>query len=555
VVGAAHQDVRFPPAVPGRCEHDGRMIDSTHLDNDACYRASAGRDSRWDGRFYLGVVTTGIYCRPSCPARKPLRQNCTFFPTAAAAVAGGFRACKRCRPDALPGSRHWDSRGDLAARAVRMIRDGVVDEVGVAGLASRLAVSERQLLRVLVAEVGATAQQLNKTRRAHAARTLIDQTSMALGDVAFAAGFGSVRQFNDVMRAEFGVAPSTYSRPVLRQSGDRPTASLGDRAEVPNGPGAWPISELAAELVLHLAYRLPFAVEPLRRFLLSHSVPGLDDIAGTIGEHSRIVSAPNGPALVTIVWPHTDTGTIAAVAGVGTEPPGASGTDGYGRLLVRIRVSDLGDVMPVVAVVRRWLDLDAVPALINETLWSDPILQPLIAARPGLRLPGAIDGAETALFAVLGQQVSLKAARTFSSRLVTAFGLRVSERFLTFPDPGVIAGLDHEELRSAVGITNARARALQALAAALANGVRLVPGSDRAEVRSAVLALPGIGPWTADYIALRCLGDPDAFPADDLVLKRALGVTTAKETLAASMRWRPWRGYALMQLWTGEVFS
>lgn len=510
------------------------MLDSIHLDHSACYRAAAGRDARWDGRFYLGVVTTGIYCKPSCPARKPLSKNCVFFPTAAAAVAGGFRACKRCRPDALPGSRHWDSRGDLAARAVRMIRDGVIDHAGVSGLASALSVSERHLLRVLVAEVGATPLQLNTTRRAHAARTLIDQTGMRLSDIAFAAGFGSVRQFNDVMLSEFGVAPSTYARPDTRDTRD--ARDGGDDGLAPATESAE-----AAEIVLHLGYRPPIAIEPLRRFFDSHSVPGLDEINADAREHTRIVAAAHGPALVTIVWP-----TVAAVE--------SGGSAGSARLVARIRVAELSDVMTVVATVRRWLDLDADPAHVNDVLSRDPILQPLILARPGLRLPGAIDGAETALFAVLGQQVSLKAARTFSARLVGAFGGQGPGQFRTFPDPAIIAGLGHEELRSAIGITNARATALQALAAALADGVVLVPGADRATVRAALLALPGIGPWTADYVALRCLGDPDAFPADDLVLKRALGVTTARATLAASEPWRPWRGYALMHLWTAQVF-
>ncbi|MCX7521418.1 helix-turn-helix domain-containing protein [Microbacterium sp. STN6] len=492
------------------------MPDLSILDPDACYRATAGRDSRWDGRMYLGVVTTGIYCRPSCPARTPLQKNCLFFATAAAAVASGFRACKRCRPDALPGSRDWDTRGDLSGRAVRMIRDGVIDEVGVAGLASRLAVSERHLLRVLVEEVGATPLQLNTTRRAHAARTLIEQTAMSLADVAFASGFGSVRQFNDVMRSEFGVAPSTYRRP----RGSEPVEGAAASDRLP-------------EIVLRLRYRPPFETAALRRFLAAHAVAGLETSDEQAGEHSRVIAAAHGPALVTIAWDRS----------------------GGNHLVVRMRLASLADLMPVVSTVRRWLDLDADPALTGDALAADPLLAPLIAKRPGLRLPGAIDGSETALFTVLGQQVSLAAARTFQARLVARFGTPLPGGFMTSPDAAAIAAAETEPLRAALGLTTSRVRALQALARALADGLRLVPGQDRKQVRAALLELPGIGPWTADYVTLRCLGDPDAFPADDLVLKRALGVSSARAALDRSATWSPWRGYALMHLWTESVYS
>ncbi|MGO3886994.1 MAG: bifunctional transcriptional activator/DNA repair enzyme AdaA, partial [Mycetocola sp.] len=262
------------------------MPDLPLADDNARYRAASGRDARWDGLLYLGVTTTGIYCRPSCPARKPLPQNCTYFSSAAACVAAGFRACKRCRPDSLPGSRHWDARSDLCARAVTLIRDGVVDEVGVSGLAARLAVSERQLTRVLSAELGASAQQLNRTRRAHAARSLIEQTAMPLSDVAFAAGFGSVRQFNDVMRAEFGVAPSSYRR----VQGDR-GASDGQ-----------PVSDEPSEIVLRLRCRPPFTSQPLRRFLAAHAVVGLDQISENENTHTRVIQARGGLARATVVW-------------------------------------------------------------------------------------------------------------------------------------------------------------------------------------------------------------------------------------------------------------
>ena len=505
-------------------------------DHDACFRAAAGRESRFDGRLYLGVTTTGIYCRPSCPARTPLPKNCQFFLTAAAAVAGGFRPCKRCRPDALPGSRGWDTRGDLVARAIRLIRDGAVDDDGVAGLAERLAVSERHLNRMLVTEVGASPQQLNRTRRAHTARTLIDQTTLPLTDIAFAAGFGSIRQFNDVMRAEFSVAPSAHRRP--------PTAGPTVDSEDDR------VSDQAPTVVLRLRHRAPLATEPLRRFLAAHAVVGLDSIDPVSGEHTRAMPAPGGAAEATIMW-----------------------GEASDHVVVRILVHDLVDLMGVVGRVRRWLDLDSDPELVDSALRADPLLEPLVVARPGLRIPGAVDGAETALFAVLGQQVSLRAARTFQARLVAGFGTVASEAdvadahlptsdlpqaFLSplgLVDVAAVAAADTEHLRSTLGITQGRVRALQGVAIALADGLALDSGADRIETRRRLLGLWGIGPWTTDYIALRCLGDPDAYPAGDLVLQKALGVTSARAAEARGESWHPWRGYALLHLWTKEVFS
>jgi len=487
------------------------------LDHDACYRAATGRDPRWDGRVFIAVRTTGVYCRPSCPARKPLRRNCRFYATAAAAVAAGFRACKRCRPDALPGSRHWDARGDLAARAVRMIRDGVVDEVGVAGLAVRLAVSERHLHRVLCAEVGASPQQLNRTRRSQVARLLIEQTELTLAEVAFAAGFASVRQFNDVMRAEFALTRSEMRRGRRAGSSDLAAPAAG---------GAGPT------VVLRLRHHAPLATPPLRRFLAAHCVAGLERHDLSTGEHTRTVPAPHGHAVVTVLL------------GSGKE-----------HVTARLRLTDLADLTPVVAKIRRWLDLAADPDLIDRALTADALLAPLVRARPGLRVPGAVDGTETAVCAVLGQQVSLRAASTFAARLVEAFGAPAPEGLTAFPRPEVLAEAGPDAVRAVTGVTNARARAVHAVACAVSEGLVLDPGSDRDLARRRLLALPGIGPWTADYLALRALGDPDAFPADDLVLRRALEVPTAVSAEARAEAWRPWRGYAAMHVWTEAVFS
>lgn len=493
------------------------MTTPLSLDADACYRACAGRDERWDGHVYLGVRTTGIYCRPSCPARMPQQENCEFFATSAAAVAAGFRACKRCRPDALPGTRRWDTHEDTASRAMRMIRDGVVDDEGVTGLARRLSLSERQIHRIMVTEVGATVQQLNRTRRAHTARMLIEQTALSLADVAFSAGFGSVRQFNDVMRSEFGAAPSTFRRPSAKQARPAPAET--------------------AEVTLRLAVRTPWQPAALQRFCRAHAIPGVETIDTEAHTHSRVIRSPHGVALVTVIWDHR-----------------AEGPDA-GSISVRFRMPDLSDLTFLVGAVRRWLDLDADPAVIDAALSLDPLLAPLIRQRPGLRLPGAIDGAETALLTVLGQQVSLAAARRFSGRLVAAYGDPTESGLVAFPLPARLAAAPVAELRAVVGLTQARARTMHSLASALANGLSLTPHSDRASTREALLAIPGIGPWTADYITLRALGDPDAFVGDDLIAKRTLGVAHGTQARQLAAAWSPWRGYALMHLWTKEVYS
>ncbi|AYG03502.1 Ada metal-binding domain-containing protein [Gryllotalpicola protaetiae] len=488
---------------------------SAVIDPEVAYRAASGRDPRFDGRFFLGVTTTGIYCRPSCPARKPLRRNAVFFPSAAAAVAAGFRACKRCRPDSLPGSRHWDASGDLAARAVRAIRDGAIDELGVAGLARRLSVSERHLHRILISEVGASPVQLNRTRRAQTARTLIEQTSLGLADIAFAAGFGSVRQFNDVMLGEYGVAPSALRRPATR-------AATPDDA---------PASDAAPTIVLRLRHRAPYDDGAMRAFQRAHAIPGMD-LIGADGAFTTPVPATHGPALATVDW-------------------AASGDE---HLTVRIRPADIADLTGIVAKLRRWLDLDADPQLIADALGHDPVIGPLIAARPGLRTPGSLDGPTTAMLTVVGQAVSLKAAGVFASRLVGTFGAPVGESGLrAFPTAQTVADAGAEALRE-IGLTGSRAAALHRLAGALAGGLELSPAADRAEARRELLALPGIGPWTADYIALRALGDPDSFAPDDLVLKKSLGAKTARQASVIAAAWSPWRSYAAMHLWTASAY-
>lgn len=284
-------------------------------------------------------------------------------------------------------------------------------------------------------------------------------------------------------------------------------------------------------LTLRLPYRTPLATTPLVRFLAGHVVPGLERHDPVSGEHTRTVPTPHGPAVVTVAF------------------------DAPGRVTVRLRVVDDADVALVVTRVRRWLDLDADPLPVDRALSADPLLAPLVAARPGLRVPGAVDGAETALLAVLGQQVSLAAARTFAGRLVAAFGAPAPEGLTAFPTPACLAAAGAQELREATGVTGARARTLHGVAVAAAEGLQLDPSADRAATRAALLALPGIGPWTSEYVALRALRDPDAFPSGDLVLRRALGTPTARLAEERAQSWRPWRGYALLHLWTREVFA
>lgn len=502
------------------------------LDTDAAYRAVAGRDTRWDGYVYLGVVTTGIYCKPSCPARTPHRHNCRFFPSAAAAVSAGFRACRRCHPEAVPGTRDWDHRHDLATRAVRLISEGALDHAPVADLAQKLAVSERHLRRILVSEAGATPQQLGSTRRAQSARMLLAQTRLPISDIAFAAGFGSLRQFNDVMMREFGATPSQ-----LRRHTD-PADDSRD--------GRW--SDEPATMHLHLPFRLPFAAQQLHATLTAHAIAPVEEVHGNT--HRRAIDAPQGPAIVEFLLQAESQ---------------KDSTKTTSSLPMTVRLTSLADMMVVLTRMRRWLDLDADPRHISATMKDDTILRPLVRRWPGLRVPGAVNGAELAVCAVLGQQVSVAAARTLQGRLADAMGTAVgfAEPMKVFPSPATIAESTISDLRSAVGIPRRRAETVHALAATIADGLEIEPGVHVAETRERLLAIPGIGPWTVDYIAMRALRDPDVFLVSDLVARRALArhtFRTTRELLSddaerLSNGWSPWRSYALQYLWTEEVYA
>jgi AraC family transcriptional regulator of adaptative response / DNA-3-methyladenine glycosylase II len=505
------------------------------LDPDTCYRAMVARDPRFDGRFFTGVTSTGIYCRPICPARIPARGNMRFFAHAATAEAAGFRACRRCRPEASPGSPEWNVRADLAARAVRLIADGYVDSHGIGGLAARLAVTQRHLHRLLVAELGAGPQALARTARLQTARRLLAETSMPITEVAFASGFSSVRQFNASVRESSGRSPSEL-RARARRTGP---GGQGARDSA-DAPGTW--------LTLRLAYREPFDAAEWLGFLAARAIPGVEQV--TEDRYARSVQTAAGPGIIELI----------------PRP-------GQGHALLRARLSGLAAVNPVVGRARRLLDADADPAAIGAALAADGLLAPLVRARPGLRVPGAYDGFELAVRAVLGQQVSVAAASTFAGRLAAQYGTPLSPDApadvttgavtvapagatparapglpalsVVFPGPEVLADAD----LAGLGFTTARQRTLRTLAAAVASGrLTLDPGADPGEIAARLAELPGIGPWTIGYILMRAAADPDAFPEADLGLRRALARLGAPAGHPA--RWRPWRAYAAMHLWT-----
>jgi AraC family transcriptional regulator of adaptative response / DNA-3-methyladenine glycosylase II len=469
-------------------------------DDETCYRAVQGRDPRFDGWFFTAVRTTGIYCRPSCPARTPLRRNVTFQPSAAAAQRAGYRACKRCRPDASPGSPEWDARGDLAGRALRLIADGVVDRDGVPGLARRLGYSERQVNRTLLAEVGAGPIALARAQRAQTARVLLERTELPAADVAFSAGFASVRQFNDTIQAVFATTPT-----ALR---------CARRATGVSEPGT---------ITVRLPYRAPMDLSQTLDYLARRAIPGVETFAD--GVYSRVLDAPHGPALISLSAHDAHDGAAPA----------------------RIRLADQRDLVAVVARLRRLLDLDADPQAVDAVLSDDPALQPLIVKRPGLRAAGAVDGFELALRAIIGQQISVAGARTLLGRLAAEYGQPAfgGEPWRLFPRPDVLAGLNPV----ALPMPRARGATLIALAAAVADGeLTLDPGADRAATRAALLSLPGIGPWTADYLRMRALADPDVLLSTDLGIARsatALGVSLA----GGRPDWSPWRSYVSHHLW------
>ena len=474
-------------------------------DPERCYRAVQSRDPRFDGWFFTVVLSTGIYCRPSCPARTPLRRNVRFYPSAAAAQLAGFRACKRCRPNASPGSPEWDARADVVARAMRLIGDGAVDRDGVRGLADRLGYSVRQLERLLTAEVGAGPLALARAQRAQTARLLIETTTLPMAQVTFAAGFASIRQFNDTVRTVFGMCPTELRSRVAKTS---------SRGGMP----------LPSSLSLRLPFRRPLCPDNLFGHLAATAVPGVEEVRD--GTYRRSLSLDHGPAVVELA-PAVD------------------------HIACTLTLTDLRDLTTAIARCRRLLDLDADPEAIDGILSSDPLLGPVVAKAGGRRVPRSVDGEELAIRAVLGQQVSTAGARTITGRLAERYGDEVADPRggLTrlFPTPASLAGTGD-------GLPAARRRALCGVIDAILDGrLELGPGSDRARAVETLSELPGIGPWTTQTVAMRALGDPDAFLPTDLGVRRgatALGLPQGTALTSHAEDWRPWRAYAVQYLWS-----
>lgn len=478
-----------------------------YTDTERCVRAVRSKDARFDGWFFTAVLTTRIYCRPSCPVVPPKVENMTFYPSAAACQQAGFRACKRCRPDTSPGSPEWNARADSVARAMRLIRDGVVDREGVPGLAARLGYSARQVERQLLAELGAGPLALARAQRAQTARLLIETTELPMADVAFAAGFSSVRTFNDTVREVFALAPGELRTRAARS------------VKTPATPGV---------IALRLPYRAPLNPSNLFGHLAATAVPGVEEWRE--GAYRRTLTLPYGHGIVALT-PHPD------------------------HIACRLFLTDPRDLTRAISRCRWLLDLDADPVAVDDQLRADPLLAPLIDKAPGRRVPRTVDGAEFAVRAVLGQQVSTAAARTHAARLVTAHGIPVDdpEGGLThlFPTSEALACLDPEQL----ALPRSRRTTLITLVGALADGsLRLGTDSDWERARAELIALPGFGPWTVEVIAMRALGDPDSFIPTDLGIRRAaqeLGLPSTPAALTArAAAWRPWRAYAVQYLWT-----
>ncbi|WP_371674354.1 DNA-3-methyladenine glycosylase 2 family protein [Streptomyces sp. NBC_00289] len=465
------------------------------MDEDSRYEAVRSRDARFDGEFFFAVETTGIYCRPSCPAVTPKRRNVRFYATAAAAQGSGFRACRRCRPDAVPGSADWNVRADVVGRAMRLIGDGVVDREGVAGLATRLGYSARQVQRQLTTELGAGPVALARAQRAHTARVLLQTTELAITEIAFASGFASVRQFNDTVRAVYAATPSTL-RAAAPHGGRAPRRAATPTAGIP----------------LRLAHRGPYQAGAVFDLLDGEAVPGLEEVSGPRGGriYRRTLRLPHGTGIV----------AVDERPGAPGPPRGAAHPGGW--LDARLHLTDPRDLTTAVGRLRRLFDLDSDPYAVDERLGADVRLAPLVAARPGLRSPGAADPEELAVRALAGRAESERLVRRYGKALDAPCGSLTH----LFPEPAVLAEAEPDG-------------PLGALTTALADGVvRLDPGADRDDAQRALLALPGLDARTVAAVRTRALGDPDVAPPG----------------LDIPDSWRPWRSYAVQHLRTaGEL--
>lgn len=517
------------------------------------YRAVKARDKRFDGQFFTAVSSTGIYCRPSCPALTPKPENVTFFLTSAAAHAAGYRACKRCLPEASPGTPQWNLRQDLAARAMRLISEGIMNDGGVQALSDRLGYTSRHLHRTLINELGASPVALARAHRAQIARTLLISTDLPAAEVAFAAGFHSLRQFNHTMQEIFAATPlqirRTSRKPATvdsRSAGESTAASFTDQA--------------ANRLHLHLALptRQPYDAPGIFSFLAERALPGVEtaELTEATLRYARTLQLPHGPAAV--------------------EVTATAGQDGW-QLSMHCEVSSLADIPLLVGRIRRSFDLDADPVAVDSALSTDAVLAPLVAARPGIRLPGALDAQEYLTRAVVGQQISVRAARTHLSRLVqllgTPYASSIAGLTLLFPTPQqLLDGIPEPAAEQGpsdperpLRLPARSVRTVRGLASAAVNGdLTLHIGTDPETLRAQLCAMPGIGEWTASYLLLRVLSPPDIWMTGDVALvagARRLGListstptTTAHRLLRAhARRWSPWRSYAAMHLWSAAA--
>ena len=470
------------------------------LDRRVCARARLSRDARFDGKFFIAVLSTRVYCRPICPARARKEANVRYYPTAAAAAEAGFRPCLRCRPECSPGTPAWLGTPSTVSRGLRLIAENGLSEGGVENLAGKLGIGTRHLRRLFLRHLGATPSAVAQTQRLHFAKKLIDDTNLPMGDVALASGFGCVRRFNAAIS-------KTYHRtPTQMRHLSQPTKTP-------------PLDHY----VFRLRYRPPFHWNALLAFLAPRATPGVELVAN--GKYSRSISLDGKAG-----WFEVE-----------LDEPNLS-------LMGRVHFPDPRALFAIVQSIRKMFDLNADWATIGRTLNKDAALAKLVAASPGLRVPGAWNGFELTTRAILGQQVTVKGATTLAGRLVQRFGRTVSDNGTShlFPEPEILAGAKLES----IGLPKARAESIRALARAACDGRVCFDGAtDSSQFVSKVCELPGIGPWTAQYVAMRALGEPDAFPSGDLGLLRALGVKNAREMEERSQLWRPWRAYAAMHLW------
>jgi AraC family transcriptional regulator, regulatory protein of adaptative response / DNA-3-methyladenine glycosylase II len=482
-----------------------------NIDPDICYQALCTRDGRFDGRFFTAVRTTGIYCRPICPSRTPKRGNVIFFASAAAAEEAGFRPCRRCRPETAPGTPAWEGTSAIVLRALRLISQGIFDDIDLESLSGRVGVGSRHLRRLFVQHLGAAPNAVVRTQRLHFARQLIDETSLPMARIAFASGFNSIRRFNQAILKSFRASP-TALRQMARRDGR---------------------AESGSDLAIRLAYREPFDWTALLNFLAARAIPGVESVDDGVYRRSIVVDGEQG-----FIEVMKEDGPYLAV---------------------RMQLPAMARLTWVIERIRRLFDLNADPIRIAADLSSDPVLKPAVRAMPGLRLPGAWDPFELMVRAVLGQQISVKAASTFAGRIVQKFGKPVDSKFSPgithiFPNAEDLAKVD---LRT-VGLTTARARTIHNVATAACNGA--LPQDSSLGLDSAVrslTAIEGIGEWTAHYIAMRAFGEPDAFPGGDLGLRHAVSnggeMVSIAELKNMAERWRPWRAYAAMYLWNART--